>query len=52
MAGYYRIVEAQLRLVKGLGGHDLIAVLNPAGKVLRSTASARGSAAHSDGTDQ
>src|SRR5882724_11758117 len=34
MSGYYRIVEAQLPLVLGLAGHDLIAVLNPAGKVI------------------
>ncbi|HWZ63605.1 MAG TPA: hypothetical protein VNX02_11325 [Steroidobacteraceae bacterium] len=32
--GYYKIVEAQLPLLAGLGGHNLIAVLNPAGNVI------------------
>ena len=35
MSGYYRIVEAQLPLVGGLGGHNLIAVLNPSGQVIQ-----------------
>ncbi len=30
--GYYRIVEAQRPLVAGLAGHDLLAILNPAGQ--------------------
>jgi hypothetical protein len=33
--GYYKIVEAQLPIVMGLAGHDLLAVLNPAGQVIQ-----------------
>lgn len=35
MSGYYKIVEAQLPLIFGLAGHDLIAVLNPSGQVIQ-----------------
>lgn len=31
----YRIVEAQLPLVGGLGGHNLLAVLGPDGNVVK-----------------
>lgn len=33
-SGNYRIVKSQLPLVGGLGGHNLIAVLDPKGNVV------------------
>jgi len=35
MADQYRIVESQLSLLGGLGGHNLIAILNPDGSVYK-----------------
>lgn len=35
MADQYRIVETQLPLVGGLGGHNLLAILDPSGNVVR-----------------
>lgn len=37
-SGNYRIVKSQLPLVGGLGGHNLIAVLDPKGNVVHEQA--------------
>lgn len=48
MADQYRIVEAQLPLLGGLGGHNLLAILNSNGNVVREI---NGIATAPDGTE-